>query len=173
MGESMKNRMVKGIKKTLIAVAGLATFGFADNPISSYHYLADPSAAADDENFYIITDSDDPAPANGYDIRVLYAFSSKDMKNWTDYGIIYAAKREYSNIGNVWASGIAINPKDKRFYIVFPDGGGGGVGIVGADNINGPYKNPITDGKKLVQIGTYRYQTVDKQWKTVPVVEIK
>ena len=31
----------------------------------------------------------------------------------------------------------------------------------------------ITDGKKLVQIGTYRYQTVDKQWKTVPVVEIK
>ncbi len=72
----MKNRMVKGIKKTLIAVAGLATFGLADNPISSYHYLADPAAASDGETFYIIADSDDPAPDNDYDIRVLYAFSS-------------------------------------------------------------------------------------------------
>jgi len=31
----------------------------------------------------------------------------------------------------------------------------------------------ITGTKKVVQIGTYRYQTVDKQWKTVPVVKIK
>jgi len=145
----MKNRMVKGIKKTLIAVAGLVTFGLADNPISSYHYLADPAATADDEYFYIIADSDDPAPSYDYDIRVLYAFASKDMKNWTDYGIIYGAKREYENIGNVWASGIAIGP-DKKFHIVFPDGGGGGIGLIESETIEGPYKNPVSGGKKLL-----------------------
>lgn len=31
----------------------------------------------------------------------------------------------------------------------------------------------ITGGKTIVQIGTYRYQTVDQNWKTVPVVKIK
>ena len=46
----MNNWMFSGIKSTIIAVAGLATFGLADNPISSYHYLADPSAASDDDS---------------------------------------------------------------------------------------------------------------------------
>ena len=70
--------------------AGFASVALADNPISSYHYLADPGAAADDTYFYVITDSDDPAPANanGYEIKALYGFRTKDMKNWTDFGIL-------------------------------------------------------------------------------------
>lgn len=146
----MKKWMGKGLKTTLMAVAGLATFGLADNPISSYHYLADPSCTADDEYFYIVTDSDDPAGDKGYTIKQLYAFRSRDMKNWTDFGVVLEANREYESIADIWASGVAINPKDNRFYIVYPDGGGGGVGVVGADNINGPYTNPIPNDKKLV-----------------------
>ena len=38
-----------GLKKTVCLVAGLVAFGLADNPISTYHYLADPAAAADSE----------------------------------------------------------------------------------------------------------------------------
>ena len=143
-------------KKTSFMVAGLAAFGFADNPISTYHYLADPGATADDEYFYIITDSDDPAPYNadgeangGYVIKSLYAFRSKDMQNWTDLGIIYDA-RKVDGIGDIWASDIAVNPKDGKLYIVFPDGGGGGVGLISADSIAGPWTNPVTGGKKLI-----------------------
>ena len=140
-----------GLKKTVCMVAGLAAFGLADNPISSYHYLADPGAASDDTYFYVITDSDDPAVsnANGYDIKALYAFRTKDMKNWTDFGIIYDA-RKVDGIGDIWASGIAVNPNDGRLYIVFPDGGGGGIGLIGADSIAGPWTNPVSGGKKLI-----------------------
>ena len=132
----------------------VACFGgsaLADNPISSYHYLADPGAAADDTYFYVITDSDDPAVANanGYDINALYGFRTKDMKNWTDFGIIYDA-RKVDGIGDIWASGIAVNPNDHRLYIVFPDGGGGGVGLIGADSIAGPWSNPVSGNKKLI-----------------------
>ncbi len=132
----------------------VACFGgsaLADNPISSYHYLADPGAAADDTYFYVITDSDDPAAsnANGYDIKALYGFRTKDMKNWTDFGIIYDA-RKVDGIGDIWASGIAVNPKDHRLYIVFPDGGGGGIGLIGADSIAGPWSNPVSGNKKLI-----------------------
>ena len=142
--------MVKGLKATLMAVAGLATFGLADNPISTYHYLADPSAAADDEYFYIITDSDDPAPANAtsYSIKALYGFRSKDMQNWTDFGIIYDA-RKVNGINDIWASGIAVHKG--TFYIVFPDGGGGGVGYIKAPSIEGPWTNAVGNGSdKLV-----------------------
>ena len=132
----------------------VACFGgsaLADNPISSYHYLADPGAAADDTYFYVITDSDDPAVANanGYDIKALYGFRTKDMKNWTDFGIIYDA-RKVDGIGDIWASGIAVNPNDHRLYIVFPDGGGGGIGLIGADSIAGPWSNPVSGNKKLI-----------------------
>ena len=132
----------------------VACFGgsaLADNPISSYHYLADPGAASDDTYFYVITDSDDPAVANanGYDIKALYGFRTKDMKNWTDFGIIYDA-RKVDGIGDIWASGIAVNPNDHRLYTVFPDGGGGGVGLIGADSIAGPWSNPVSGNKKLI-----------------------
>lgn len=135
----------------LAAVCGLAASALADNPISSYHYLADPGAAADDTYFYVITDSDDPAAynANGYSIKALYGFRTKDMKNWTDFGIIYDA-RKVDGIGDIWASDIAVNPKDGKLYIVFPDGGGGGVGLISADSIAGPWTNPVSGGKKLI-----------------------
>ena len=72
-------------KLVLAMSCSLVASALADNPISNYHYLADPAATADDEYFYIITDSDDPAGSNGYTIKSLYAFRSRDMKNWTDF----------------------------------------------------------------------------------------
>ncbi|MCQ2062056.1 MAG: carbohydrate-binding protein [Fibrobacter sp.] len=146
--------VTKTIKSSLILAAafGLASTALADNPISTYHYLADPGAAADDEYFYIITDSDDPAPYNsdGYKIYALYGFRSKDMQNWTDFGIIYDA-RKVNGINDIWASGIATDPKTGKLYIVFPDGGGGGIGYIKADSIAGPWSNAVGQGKdKLV-----------------------
>ncbi|MBQ9226779.1 MAG: carbohydrate-binding protein [Fibrobacter sp.] len=137
-------------KLGLAIACGLFGSALADNPISTYHYLADPGAAADDEYFYIITDSDDPAPYNsdGYKIYALYAFRSKDMQNWTDYGIIYDA-RKVNGINDIWASGIAVH--NGTFYIVFPDGGGGGIGYIKAPAIDGPWTNAVGQGKdKLV-----------------------
>ena len=144
---------MKKISKGMLGLAvacGLFGSALADNPISTYHYLADPGAAADDEYFYIITDSDDPAPYNSgsYEIFALYGFRSKDMQNWTDFGIIYDA-RKVNGIGAIWASGIAVH--DGTFYIVFPDGGGGGIGYIKAPAIDGPWTNAVGQGKdKLV-----------------------
>ncbi len=154
----MKNRMVKGIKNALLAVTGLATFGLADNPISSYHYLADPSAASDGETFYILTDTDDMCVSSdpfNYDIVGLYAFTSKDMKNWTDHGLIFRSKREFETYpNNTWASGIAV--RNGKVYIVYPDGASG-VGMITAPSIDGPYTDPIAEsyGGTIRQIAGY------------------
>ena len=139
---------VLNFRRTFLVCGLFAASVLADNPISNYHYLADPAATASDSVFYIITDSDDPAGANGYTIKSLYAFSSRDMKNWTDHGIVLEAKREYDNISDIWASGIALH--NGTFYIVYPDGGGGGIGLVKSNDIAGPYENPIPGNKKLI-----------------------
>ena len=108
--------------KRLAALGLLAGFGvsaLADNPISSYHYLADPSCASDGDTFYILTDVDDYNNQTNwnYDIVGLYAFTSEDMKNWTDHGMIFRAKREFGNYpNNTWASGIAV--KNGKVYSI-------------------------------------------------------
>ena len=132
-------------KKASCLLAGLATFGLADNPISTYHYLADPSAAADDSTFYILTDVDDYSPQQNYnyDIVGLNAFTSQDMKNWTDHGMIFRSKREFGDYPhNTWASGIAVH--QGRISIVYPNGAGG-VGMLTATSIDGPYTDPVKE----------------------------
>ncbi len=154
----MRTGIVTGLKRTIIAATSLATFGLADNPISSYHYLADPSAASDGETFYILTDTDDMCVSSdpfNYDIVGLYAFTSKDMKNWTDHGLIFRSKREFETYpNNTWASGIAV--RNGKVYIVYPDGASG-VGMITAPSIDGPYTDPIAEsyGGTIRQIAGY------------------
>lgn len=147
-------------KKSVFGIITLAAVSFADNPISSYHYNADPAAIATDDTFYIIADVDDennPSDGSKYNgMKYLYAFSSKDMKNWTDHGMILSSEkregvdgRTYDGEsgfvhGGIWASGITI--KDGVFYIIHTNGGG--VGLVASKDIAGPYKDPV--GKYLV-----------------------
>lgn len=134
------------LKKTVFGLATLAVAAVAENPISSYHYLADPSAASDGDTFYILTDTDDMCVSDNpfaYNIVGLYAFSSKDMVNWTDHGMIFQSKREFGTYpGNTWASGIAV--RNGRPFIVYPDGASG-VGMITAPSIDGPYTDPIKE----------------------------
>ena len=144
-------KKLKGIAM-LGLLAGFGVNALADNPISSYHYLADPSAASDGDTFYILTDVDDYNNQTNwnYDIVGLYAFTSEDMKNWTDHGMIFRSKREFGNYpSNTWASGIAV--KDGKVYIVYPDGASG-VGMITAPAIDGPYTDPIQESHGVNRI---------------------
>ncbi len=137
-------RILKGV--TMFGLlAGFGVNSLADNPISSYHYLADPSCASDGDTFYILTDVDDYNNQTNwnYDIVGLYAFTSEDMKNWTDHGMIFRSKREFGSYpNNTWASGIAV--KNGKVYIVYPDGASG-VGMITAPAIDGPYTDPVKE----------------------------
>ncbi|MCF0215835.1 MAG: carbohydrate-binding protein [Fibrobacteraceae bacterium] len=135
----------KNMKKIAAFSLAFAGAAMADNPLSTYHYLADPSAASDGDTFYVLTDVDDYSPQENYnyDIVGLQAFSSEDMKNWTDHGMVFRSKREFDTYpNNTWASGIAVHKG--RIYIVYPNGASG-VGMISADNIAGPYRDPVKE----------------------------
>ena len=129
----------------LALVGSLAIPALADNPLSTYHYLADPSAASDGDTFYVLTDVDDYSPQKNYDYDIvgLNALTSQDMKNWTDHGMIFRSKREFGTYpNNTWASGIAVHKG--RIYIVYPNGASG-VGMITATSIDGPYTDPVKE----------------------------
>ena len=126
-------------------LAGIGSLAFADNPLVSYHYLADPAAFVMDSTFYILADTDDESGDDGYTIKSYYMFGSKDMQNWTDYGMIFTAGREVSYASGAWAPGAVA--KDGRIYIVYPNGASG-IGMLTASNPAGPFTDPV--GKLLI-----------------------
>lgn len=130
--------------KSILFGAVLAVSSFADNPLSTTHYLADPTALVIGDKFWIICDLDDES-VTGYNIKAYYAFSSYDMKNWTDHGEVFRVPRDVSWAGNAWAPGAAY--KNNTVYVYFPNGASG-VGVITAPTPVGPYKDP--NGKAII-----------------------
>lgn len=133
-----------------------------NNPIAAQRFMADPYAIEYNGTVYVYgtNDSDQmrigedgKIPANnGYEyINTLNCYSSKDMINWTDEGIIQVAgkKGPASWAKNSWAPAVAyknIDGKDK-FFIYFADNGSG-IGVLEGDSPTGPWRDPI--GKQLI-----------------------
>ena len=148
-----------GITETLKEV------GF-NNPIAAQRFLADPYAIEYNGTVYVYGTNDSnqmrigedgKIPANnGYEyINTLNCYSSKDMVNWTDEGIIPVAgkKGPASWAKNSWAPAVAyknINGKDK-FFIYFADNGSGS-GVLEGDSPTGPFHDPL--GKQLISRST-------------------
>ncbi|MCX7727067.1 MAG: glycoside hydrolase family 43 protein [Chitinispirillaceae bacterium] len=117
---------------------------YADNPIISHKYTADPNAMVYKDRVYVYCSRDDNNN-NGYDIVDYTLISSDDLVNWTDHGEVFNAKNDTK-----WAN-LAYAPacieKNGKFYLYFPDGGSS-IGVAVGDRPEGPFKDPL--GKSLV-----------------------
>lgn len=120
----------------------------ADNPIVSHVYTADPAARVFNNRMYVIT-SHDLDNQNGYDMVDYHLFSSDDMANWTNHGIIFDVRTDVS-----WAN-LAYAPdfieRNGKYYMYFPDGGSS-IGVAVADRPEGPWKDAL--GRALVNGST-------------------
>ncbi len=134
-------------------LGGLAVLGaapvFADNPLVSHVYTADPAATVIDGRVYVVVTHDQEGQTDYSQLVDYYLFSSDDMVNWQDHGIIWNSREDSS-----WAN-LAYAPdlieRNGKFYLYFPDGGGS-IGVAVADNPEGPYRDPI--GRPLVDRST-------------------
>jgi arabinoxylan arabinofuranohydrolase len=126
------------------ALLPLFSGSFAENPIISHKYTADPSAMVYNGRVYVYCSSDEDNN-NGYQIYKYTLISSDDMVNWTDHGEVFNVKSVAS-----WAS-MAYAPtcvyRNNKFYLYFPNSGEN-IGVAVADKPEGPFKDPL--GKSLV-----------------------
>ncbi|MBQ0061408.1 MAG: family 43 glycosylhydrolase [Bacteroidales bacterium] len=137
-----------------IALLGLSTTALAQNPIIRDQFTADPTARVFNGKIYLYPSHDIPAPddyarKDWFCMADYHVFSSENLVDWTDHGIIVDQKdvpwgdpKAYS----MWAPDCI--EKDGKYYFFFPDapkpeegqrGGGFGIGVAIADKPEGPF----------------------------------
>ncbi len=144
----------------LVTLPALVSVGRADTPITSNRYLADPAALVTKDRVYVYCSNDDESPVEGgYNIPNVVCISSSDLKNWTDHGVVFDAKRDTKWAEKTWAPGII--ERDGKYYLYFGNGGGN-IGVVVADSPTGPFKDVL--GKPLLDHGTPGVQPAKDMW---------
>ncbi len=113
------------------------TVGFAQNPIFTQRYTADPSALVYNGTVYLYT-SHDLDGQSSYLMNDVTCISSTDMKNWTDHGEVFNATTGTTWAKNAWAP-CAVE-RDGKFYLYFGDGNRS-IGVAVSDSPTGPFED--------------------------------
>ncbi|HEX3018739.1 MAG TPA: glycoside hydrolase family 43 protein [Chitinispirillaceae bacterium] len=147
----MKNSTVKIVITSLLFCF---TGSFADNPIIQNFYSADPAPMVYKDRVYLYTShDDDKTESDFYTMRNYLCYSSADMVNWTDHGIV-ATLKEFSWLNghnnDAWAPQCV--ERNGKFYLYIPIHGKG-IGVMEADSPLGPFKDPIK--KALINRGNW------------------
>lgn len=147
---ALKNWMMAAI--FLLAVNVLN--GYAQNsippqlPIIQTKYTADPAPLVHNDTVFLYT-SHDEDDAMGFKMYDWLLYSSTDMVNWTEHGVVASLKNfdwvPYDN--GAWA--VQCIERNGKFYLYCPMPGGVGIGVLVADSPYGPFVDPI--GKPLIQ----------------------
>jgi arabinoxylan arabinofuranohydrolase len=112
--------------------------GRARNPLVSQIFTADPNAIVYGDKVYVYT-SHDVDGQTGFDMVDYHAFSSDDLVNWQDHGVIIHSD-QLSWAVNLYAPGAC--SRNGKYYLYIPDSGSAiGVGV--ADDPGGPFVDPL------------------------------
>lgn len=138
----------------------LKTPEIAYNPVLPGQY-ADPDIDFMDGKYWMYTTTDG---YSGWSGTVFHAWSSDDMRNWTDEGVILDLANDNPGLNDNgvqieasdWAVGSAwaptIEEKDGKYYFYYCgkfDNGTSAIGVAVADNPAGPYRDK---GEALITV---------------------
>ncbi len=117
---------------------------FADNPIVTHIYTADPAALVSNGVFYIYCGHDEaPEGATGFNMWNWHILSSTDMVNWTDHGAVLSINDFSWANANAWAGHCV--EKNGTYYWYVPaqningDHGWMGIGVATSNSPTGPF----------------------------------
>lgn len=142
-----KNTLKIILNGLLICCGGILS---AQNPIIQTAFTADPAPLVFNDRLYVYT-SHDEDDSTWFTMNDWKLFSTNDMVNWTDHGVILSyndfdwAKRD------AWAAQCI--ERNGKFFMYVPmiskTNNKGAIGVAVADSPFGPFHDPL--GKPLVQ----------------------
>lgn len=152
---------------TSLLMLSCPTMSFADYPIYSQNYTADPTAIEYNGRLYVYLSHDVDATANqsDYNIPEIICISTDDMKNWTDHGVVFNAKNDSKWARVSWAPSVAY--RNNKFYLYYGNGGNG-IGVAVSDSPTGPFKDPLSSA--LITSNTPGVQPANNMWLFDPGV---
>ena len=118
----------------------------AQRPIIQTKYTADPAPMVYNDTVFLYTTHDED-DAEGFKMQDWLLYTSTDMVNWTDHGVVASLKSfEWVKRDNgAWAEQVV--ERNGKFYMYCPIHGNG-IGVLVSDSPYGPFKDPL--GKPLV-----------------------
>ena len=119
-------------------IFGMASVCFADYPIVSHKYAADPSALEFNGRLYIYCSNDTDNYTNSYTMHSISCYSSDDLKNWTDHGEVLQVPRDVSWATYSWAPSVITN--NGLFYLYFGNNAFG-IGVATSSVPTGPFRD--------------------------------
>ena len=122
---------------------------FAQNPIVQTNYTADPSPLVYNGKVYLYT-SHDEDNSSWFVMNDWRLYTTEDMVNWTDYGVVLSYKDFDWARKNAWAPQCV--ERNGKFYMYVPvtdRNNKEGIAVAVSDNPYGPFVDPL--GKHLVQ----------------------
>ena len=134
----------------LLSVMWISFFVNAQNPIIQTAYTADPAPMVYNDRLYLYT-SHDEANSTWFTMNDWKLYSTDDMVNWTDHGVILSYFDFEWGKSDAWAAQCV--ERDGKFYMYVPmiskTNNRGAIGVAVADSPYGPFYDPL--GKPLVQ----------------------
>jgi arabinoxylan arabinofuranohydrolase len=121
----------------------------ADNPLVQTIYTADPAPLIYNNTIYLFTGHDEDGSTN-FNMRDWRLFTSSDMANWQDHGVVMNLATFSWASERAWAGQVIA--RNNKFYYYVPvqkKSGSMAIGVAVSDNILGPYKDAL--GKPLVE----------------------
>jgi arabinoxylan arabinofuranohydrolase len=139
---SIRLRTASAVTVTILVIGKIC---FAQNPIIQTKYTADPAPMFYNDTVFLYT-SHDEDDAFGFKMLNWMLYTSTDMVNWTDHGIIAGVKEPYRTFKwadghSAWAPQCVV--RDGKFYLYCPTIYQGKMAI-GVAVSNSPY-GPFTD----------------------------
>lgn len=118
----------------------------AQRPIIQTKYTADPAPMVYNDTVFLYTTHDED-DAEGFKMQDWLLYTSTDMVNWTDHGVVASLKSfDWVKRDNgAWAEQVV--ERNGKFYMYCPIHGNG-IGVLVSDSPYGPFKGPL--GKPLV-----------------------
>lgn len=118
----------------------------AQRPIIQTKYTADPAPMVYNDTVFLYTTHDED-DAEGFKMQDWLLYTSIDMVNWTDHGVVASLKSfDWVKRDNgAWAEQVV--ERNGKFYMYCPIHGNG-IGVLVSDSPYGPFKDPL--GKPLV-----------------------
>lgn len=134
----------------------LGTTSFAENPIIQTKFTADPAPMVWNDTVFLYTtrDNDNATAHGGFQMTDWMLYTSTDMVNWQDRGII-ATLADFKwgpQTNGAWAPQMI--QRNGKFYFYAPLHGKG-IGVLVGDTPYGPFKDPL--GKALVATDPWTY----------------
>ena len=145
----MINKIFTIFSLLLLTVPLLFPPCLADNPIIQTCFTADPAPLVYNNTVYVYVGHDSVnAPNDSYLMRAWKCYSSKDMVNWTDHGVVLPTSAFGWSGGDADAAQVIFRNGKFYYFISTTASGGVALGVAVSNNPTGPFKDTL--GKPLI-----------------------